>query len=405
MAMSTKIATPKDIERKMASLTKKKVLPPSLIDELRDQLMARQITTRQLNRIIKEVVAAYENALVEPGEAVGAVAAQSIGEPGTQMTLKTFHFAGVAEFNVTLGLPRLIEIVDARRNPSTPTMDVYLDERHRKDEKLAHQVAQRIEQTKVERIARSVEIDLAEGGVVVELDPELMQNKGVTLEMVVEKLQAAKLGEVNATDNRIIVTPPLRGGEEVIDMAKLQKTLEKVRGTLIKGLAGVKRVLIKREGGEFVLYTEGTNLKGVLRTPGVDTTRTISNHIHEVADTLGIEAARSVIIREAKSVLDEQGLDVDIRHIMLVADLMTATGEIRQIGRHGVSGEQASVLARAAFEVTVKHLIQASVMGESDPLRGITENVIVGQNIPLGTGAIDLLMMPKTRTTKSGKTR
>ena len=403
MAMSTKLATPKDVERKLASLIKKKVLPPLLIDELRDQLMARQLTTRQLNRIIKEVVAAYENSLVEPGEAVGAVAAQSIGEPGTQMTLKTFHFAGVAEFNVTLGLPRLIEIVDARRNPSTPTMDVYLDERHRKDEKLAHQVAQHIEQTKVERVARSVEIDLAEGGIVVELDPELMQNKGVTLEMVVEKLQAAKLGEVQATDNHIVVTPPLRGGEEVLDMAKLQKTLEKVRGTLIKGLAGVKRVLIKREGDELVLYTEGTNLKGVLRTPGVDTTRTISNHIHEVADTLGIEAARSVIIHEAKSVLDEQGLDVDIRHIMLVADLMTATGEIRQIGRHGISGEQASVLARAAFEVTVKHLIQASVMGESDPLRGITENVIVGQNIPLGTGAIDLLMMPKPRTRKGGK--
>lgn len=319
----------------------------------------------------------------------------------THNTLKTFHFAGVAEFNVTLGLPRLIEIVDARRNPSTPTMDVYLDEEYRAKEKLAREVAQDIEQSRVERVAQSVEIDLAEGGIVVELDPDLMENKGVTNELVVEKLANARpnLGEVSHDGSRVIVTPELREGEEAMHMAKLQKTFDKTRNALIKGQDGVKRVLIKKEGKELVLYTEGTNLKGVLRTKGVDTTRTISNHIHEIAETLGIEAARQVIINEAKDVLDEQGLDVDIRHIMLVADLMTATGEIRQIGRHGISGQQSSVLARAAFEVTVRHLIQASVIGEEDHLRGITENVILGQNVPLGTGALDLFMIP-SRTKK-----
>jgi DNA-directed RNA polymerase subunit A" len=342
------------------------------------------------------VETAYDYSLVEPGEAVGAVAAQSIGEPGTQMTLKTFHFAGVAEFNVTLGLPRLIEIVDARRNPSTPTMNVFLEEKHRTDEKFAREVAQGIEQTRVERIAQSVEIDLAEGGIVVILDPDLMENKGATAELVAERLGNARptLGEVTHDSNRIIVTPELKEGEEAVHMAKLQKTFDKVRNALIKGQDGVKRVLIKKEGKELVLYTEGTNLKGVLRTQGVDTTRTTSNHIHEIAETLGVEAARQIIIDEAKSVLDEQGLDVDIRHIMLVADLMTTTGEIRQIGRHGISGQQSSVLARAAFEVTVRHLIQASIIGEEDQLRGITENVILGQSIPLGTGSLDLFMAP-----------
>jgi DNA-directed RNA polymerase subunit A" len=319
----------------------------------------------------------------------------------THNTLKTFHFAGVAEFNVTLGLPRLIEIVDARRNPSTPTMNVYLDEDYRDKEKQARNVAQRIEQTRVERIAESVEIDLAEGGVVVILDPNLMEDKGTTPELIAERLDKIRpnLGEVTQDGNRIIVFPTLREGEEAMHMAKLQKTFDKVRNGLIKGQDGIKRVLIKKEGPEWVLYTEGTNLKGVLRTRGVDTTRTISNHIHEIAETLGIEAARQVIINEAKDVLDEQGLDVDIRHIMLVADLMTATGEIRQIGRHGISGEQSSVLARAAFEVTVRHLIQASILGEEDNLLGITENVIIGQSIPLGTGSIDLFMSPP-RTTK-----
>ncbi len=388
--------TKKQIERKLVQLRKRGLLPPRIIEDLRDRLVERRLTTAQLNRIIKEVEIAYDYSLVEPGEAVGAVAAQSIGEPGTQMTLKTFHFAGVAEFNVTLGLPRLIEIVDARRNPSTPTMNVFLEEEHRTDEKFAREVAQGIEQTHVERIAQSVEIDLAEGGIVVILDPDLMENKGATAELVAERLGNARptLGEVTHDGNRIIVTPELKEGEEAVHMAKLQKTFDKVRKALIKGQDGIKRVLIKKEGKELVLYTEGTNLKGVLRTQGVDTTRTTSNHIHEIAETLGVEAARQIIIDEAKSVLDEQGLDVDIRHIMLVADLMTTTGEIRQIGRHGISGQQSSVLARAAFEVTVRHLIQASIIGEEDQLRGITENVILGQSIPLGTGSLDLFMAP-----------
>ncbi len=390
--MSSKFVTPEEIEKKLQKQQKK--LPPRLIEDLREQLLSRKISSTQLTRIIKAVRKAYHDSLVEPGEAVGAVAAQSIGEPGTQMTLKTFHYAGVAQLMMTLGLPRLIEIVDARRNPSTPTMRVYLDEEHRQDEEKVMKLVQQIEQTKVERVSKSVAIDLAEGGIIVELHPELMKDKNVTSEMIQEKLLTLKVGEVEGDNERIVIIPGLREGEEVVPMAKLQKILKKVREALIKGLAGVKRVIVNKEKGEIYLDTEGTNLRGVLRTNGVDNTRTLSNHIHEVAETLGIEAARSVIIIEAEKVLDEQGLDVDIRHIMLVADLMTNTGELRQIGRHGISGQQSSVLSRAAFEVTVKHLIHASIRGEQDPLLGITENVIVGQQMPLGTGSIDLLMMP-----------
>jgi DNA-directed RNA polymerase subunit A" len=112
-----------------------------------------------------------------------------------------------------------------------------------------------------------------------------------------------------------------------------------------------------------LLYTEGSNLAAVLRIKGVDTTRVYTNNIHEIEEVLGIEAARNAIIKEAMGVLEEQGLDVDIRHVMLIADMMTADGTIKQIGRHGVSGEKPSVLARAAFEVTINHLLEASVRG------------------------------------------
>jgi len=154
-------------------------------------------------------------------------------------------------------------------------------------------------------------------------------------------------------------------------------------------------VLTIYEGGEWIIKTEGSDLGGVLLVPGIDPVRTTTNDIYEIAMMFGIEAARNALIEEAMSVLEEQGLDVDIRHVMLVADIMTSSGEIQQIGRHGVSGEKSSVLARAAFELTVPHLVDASIKGEVDPLKGVVENIIVGQSIPLGTGSVDLYMAMK----------
>ena len=392
----------KEISKQIEKLRNEGVLPPSLIDELEKNLNARSdddnLTPKKVKRIAEEIQKAYFQVLVEPEEAVGTVAAQSLGEPGTQMTLKTFHYAGVAELNVTLGLPRLIEIVDARRNPATPMMTIHLDEEHRYDLAKVREVARLIETTRIENVAHNVEIDLTSDQIVINLDPELTEDKGITVEMALEKVKSLKKGEVNFEGNTIFLTP------EYESLADLQKLLEKTRGLTLKGVVGIERVVIKKERdtNEYVLYSEGTNLPEVLRISGLDVSRTSSNHIHEVSQTLGVEAARNAIIEEARKVLDEQGLDVDIRHIMLVADLMTVSGDIRQIGRHGISGEKESVLARAAFEVTVKHLIEASVKGEEDSLSGITENVIVGQLIPVGTGAVDLLMgkYPKQEDTE-----
>ena len=341
-----------------------------------------------IDLIIDQTIKSYNKAKIEPGEAVGTVAAQSIGEPGTQMTLKTFHYAGAAEFNVTLGLPRLIEIVDARRNPSTPMMEVYLTEKYATDPQSAKKIAQNIELSKVIDIADNVEIDLSTLQIVMRLNKEDMEEKGIKMEGVVQRLEKMKKGEIKYTGNIVTLKP------KNTDLDKLQKLLEKVKEHPIKGLKGVKRIVIKKDQaiGEYVIHTEGTNLNGVLQVEGVDNVRTKCNHIREIAETLGIEACRNAIIREAHGVLDEQGLDVDIRHIMLVSDLMTNSGKIRQIGRHGISGKKSSVLARASFEVTVKHLLEASIQGNEDPLKGITENVIVGQVIPLGTGNIELLV-------------
>ena len=169
---------------------------------------------------------------------------------------------------------------------------------------------------------------------------------------------------------------------------------EKLKDHKVKGIDGIKRIIIRKEPEEgYVIYSEGSNLKNVLEINGVDPYRTTCNDIQSVGRVLGIEAARNMIIQEAHNTLSEQGLNVDLRHIMLVADIMTCDGQIKAIGRHGVSGEKSSVLSRAAFEITVNHLLQASRIGESDKLNGVAENIIVGQPVNLGTGAVELVML------------
>ncbi len=182
----------------------------------------------------------------------------------------------------------------------------------------------------------------------------------------------------------------------------LKRMLTKIPAFHVKGVPDIKRVLVTEESGEWVIRTDGSNLSKVLEIVGVDTSRTSTNNVHEIAKTFGVEASRNALIHEAKGVLEEQGLDVDVRHVMLVADMMTTTGEVQQIGRHGISGKKASVLARAAFEITVPNIVEAAVKGAIDPLAGVTENVIVGQSIPIGTGLVELYMSTFEKQEKAG---
>ncbi len=368
-------------------------LTPILMDQLKQSLAKADLTKEGVDKATALTAEQYKKALMEPGEAVGIVAAQSIGEPGTQMTLRTFHYAGVKEQNVTLGLPRLIEIVDARRIPSTPIMTIYLTEEYRKSKELAVEIARNIIYTNLENIASAIYEDPVREEIVVELNMSMMNDRAITLDYLREQLQITN-ATVELNGDSVHITPK--------KVENLKKLLGKVPDLHVKGVPDIKRVLVTEERGEWVIRTDGSNLARVLQISGVDTTRTTTNNVHEIAKTLGVEAARNALTNEAKGVLEDQGLDVDVRHVLLVADMMTATGEVQQIGRHGISGKKASVLARAAFEITVPNIVEAAVKGESDPLEGVTENVIVGQSIPIGTGLVELYMSTFEKQEKTG---
>ena len=354
-------------------------LKKSIADEL-ERIQADEETAR---RVIERCHEAYLSNLVEPGEAAGIVAAQSIGEPGTQMTMRTFHYAGVAEINVTLGLPRLIEILDVRKNPSTPMMTIKLLPEYAKDREKAREVANRLEATHITDVAEIV-TDMRYMRVIVRPDEKALERKGLDREKLKKKIEKSLKVEVEEQNGEFVIQI------EEPSYKKLMDTFDKLRRLVVSGVKEIRRVIIRKEGDEYVLYTEGSNFKRVIKEKGVDFSRTVTNNIYEIYEVLGIEAARNAVINEAISTLEEQGLEVDRRHIMLVADVMTADGELKQIGRHGIAGEKQSILARAAFEMTVNNLLDAAVKGEFDRLNGITENIIVGQPIKLGTGDVEL---------------
>jgi DNA-directed RNA polymerase subunit A' len=376
-----KPASPDQIRKQLKEVEAQ--LTPVLAEELKQSLARSGLAAASVNKAIKLTVEHYKRALMEPGEAVGIVAAQSIGEPGTQMTLRTFHYAGVREQNVTLGLPRLIEIVDARRIPSTPIMTIYLDEEHRRSREAAVGIARAIVFTTVENLTHAIYEDPVREEIIIELNRTMMEDRDATLDELKGALQTQNTS-VRVKGNNLYIKPK--------KAEALKKILGKVPALQVKGVSGIKRVLVTEEHGEWVIRTDGSNLSRILEIRGVDTSRTTTNNVHEIAKTLGIEAARKALTHEAKGVLEDQGLDVDVRHVMLVSDMMTSTGEVQQIGRHGISGKKSSVLARAAFEITVPNIVEAAVKGESDPLAGVTENVIVGQSIPIGTGLVELYM-------------
>ncbi|TFG20436.1 MAG: DNA-directed RNA polymerase subunit A'', partial [Promethearchaeota archaeon] len=225
--------------------------------------------------------------------------------------------------------------------------------------------------------------DFVNWNIVVNLIPEICEKKGIDIDEIPDILKRyKKKGTIRQEKNSVIIDPGIE------DLQSLQKMREKILKKVVKGIRGVKRGLLtpSDDNQEWIIKTEGTNLQGVTQIEGVDASRTVSNHIHEVEKLYGIEAARNMIIRESQKVLEQQGLDVDGRHLLILSDLMCTTGTIQSIGRHGISGSKSSVFARAAFEVTVNQLLDAGLYGEEERLLGIPENVIIGQITPIGTG-------------------
>jgi DNA-directed RNA polymerase subunit A" len=436
---------------KVNKITKKKKVefPEKYIQDIADAYIRRQLTDKELENLITQVKNAYERSKIEPGEAIGAISGQSVGEPGTQMTMNTFHNAGVAEFAVTFGLPRLIEIINAvpgttaQDGVGSAVMKIYLNEDAKKlssksaedlveendevpdesgeglvsDEDFAKETANKIVQTTIDDIVElhGFNIDYANMSIKIELDIDKLKKKQLDLDDVFKSIKENKKFKncIITKDNNILtLTPKADKKSNDIQIKDIRLLADKLRDFQVSGVKYVTRAILRKDE-EWIILAEykktklnvsgrskkailkNSTFNSILQMDGIDGSRTTTNHITEIYEVLGIEAARNAIINEFIDTFEEQGLYVDIRHIMLVADMMTADGTLQAIGRNGIGGRKSSVLARAAFEETGKHLLHASMRGEVDNLTGVIENIIIGQPIPMGTGSVNVMMKNK----------
>jgi DNA-directed RNA polymerase II subunit RPB1 len=431
--------------------------------QLRSRLAFRRLVTEySMNKLaFQHVLGAIESrfarAAAPPGEMVGVLAAQSIGEPATQMTLNTFHFAGVSSKNVTLGVPRLKEILNVATNIKTPSMTVYQEEARKHDKESAKQLRSVVEHTSLRSVTEATEIyyDPDIQSTVIETDRDMVESyfiipedvtddssrqskwllriilsrpklldKGLTVQDVATRIKESYPKDIavifsdNNADEQVIRIRQIQDykDDEDEDDTEYDVTLKKLEQHLLdtltlRGVAGVERAFINEKDNvriledgslhqsksdprckEWVLETSGSSLSEVLAIPGVDATRTYSNQFIEVFEVFGIEAARTAVLRELTQVLAFDGSYVNHRHLALLVDVMTVRGYLTPVTRHGINRADNGALMRCSFEETVEILLDAAAFGELDDCRGVSENLILGQMAPAGTGEFDVYL-------------
>jgi len=326
------------------------------------------------------------NYSVQAGEPVGVVAAQSLGEPGTQMVLRTFHMAGVAATIATSGLPRIIELLDAKKVPSSPIMRAHLRESYARSFAKADEIAKKISEVKMRSIMRRIVENFSSGKILVVLNEQAMQAADLTARQV-----AARLGREIGAEARVGEHGNIVISTHTKNLREVRAMTVKITKSIVNGIEGAgKAMVVQDKSGEFFIESAGSNIEPIMQLDGVDPARIYTNDLFAMYRMFGIEAARNTLVQELKKTLEDQDISVNYRHISLIADAMTSDGTIHSIGRHGLVGKKESVFAKAAFEETVKHLINAAAFGQVDHMRGVTENILVGKQIPLGTGSVRL---------------
>ncbi|KAF4749028.1 pre-mRNA-splicing factor syf2 [Perkinsus olseni] len=376
------------------------------------------LTEAQLRSFMTTCARKYRRALMEPGEAVGATSAQSIGEPATQMTLKTFHFAGVASMNVTLGVPRIKEIINAAKTISTPIISCKLEQD--RVEAAAFMVKSKIQRTVLGDICEYIKQVYEPSGVylIVKLCGETLRR--MQLDLTMDELKEALCAKgalpgglkirpeciesrgklklairpAGAVDSRGRTLPP---NPETLwfEVQALRNALPQAP---VKGLKQCSRVVVNKEEAKdgtndtiYSLLVEGYGLQDVMGIEGVVAEKTVSNHVLEVQSVLGIEAARKSIMSEIDVIMKHFGMSVDYRHIQMLGDCMTYRGETLGINRFGISKMSNSTMMLASFEKTSDFLFEAAVFNRPDPVVGVSESIIMGNPVHLGTGLFKLM--------------
>ena len=397
--------------------------------------------------LIENIKREYNNCKMDVSEMVGPIAAQSIGEPATQMTLNTFHFAGVSsKSNVTRGVPRLKELLHISKNLKAPSTTIYLDKEHKYDKLKANKVLNLIELTTSKDLIKSINIyyDPVDSNTTINEDKDLIRiynifneinpdvcdnqskmiirivfdkqemiNKNITMEDIYHKINIKYGDSINckySDDNssklifRIRINNIKKTDENDLNLIK-NFANDLRENIIIKGIKDIKSASMYKNMNnyeiennsyvskeEWVINTNGINLLEIFNYENIDYTKTHSNDIYEIYNILGIEAARTILLNEIKEVIESSGNYVNYRHLTLLCDTMTNRGELMSIDRFGINRGNIGPLAKCSFEETTDQLFKASIFGELDDLSGVSANIMMGQIPHCGTGDSEIII-------------
>ena len=431
----------------------------------KDLLMVKRFNRKALTILVDKIVIGYKKSIIAPGEMVGMIAAQSIGEPTTQMTLNTFHFAGVAsKSNVTRGLPRIEEIISLSENPKNPSCTVYLHSNEECEQENAKRMVNRLEHTQLRTIVDSVKIcfdpinnastlitedanvmkmydefekmvgecndgDLETEGeestkskwvIRLVMNAEEMLDRNITMNDVHFAINNAYSDQVSCVFSdynseslvfRLRLNRDLNNSkkksldqsDEIYLLKNFQDTL--LNNLILRGVKNIKKVTPRKildslimEDGKFVkketwvLDTVGTNLMHLLSLKDIDVTRTYTNDIQEIYRVLGVEAARQSIMNEITEVIEFDSTYINFHHLSMLCDRMTCNDSMVSIFRHGINSDNIGPIAKASFEETPEMFLNAARHAELDTMRGVSANVMCGQEGYFGTSAFQIVL-------------
>ena len=437
----------------------------------KDLLVVKRFNRAALTLLLDTITLDYKRAIVAPGEMVGMIAGQSIGEVSTQMTLNTFHFAGVAsKSNVTRGVPRIEEILSLSSDIKNPSLSIYLKPEDERQKDKAHTIMYMLEHTRLEDVVKSIEVcfdpddlntlinedkdtieqyrvfenmvtECSEGSLQTDenekskwiirmvMDPEVMLEKNITMDDVNftlkncfdEQIQCV-YSDFNSDKlifrirmNEVLKSGGGRGGQKKAkvnpldqsDQIYLLKNFQDqlLQNVVLRGTKGINKVVLRKiidnmveQNGVYkkqeiwVLDTIGTNLLDVLGLDFIDNKRTVSNDIVEIYNVLGIEAARQAIYNELVEVVEFDGTYINFHNYSVLVDRMTYTEKLISIFRHGINNDNIGPIAKASFEETPEMFLRAARHAELDTMRGISANVMCGQEGLFGTAAFQVVL-------------
>jgi len=404
------------------------------------------LTKEAFDYVVQKIKVKFYDALAPPSEMVGVVAAQSIGEPCTQLTLNTFHLSGVASASKAVrGVPRIKELLSVSKNMKAPSCTIYMKPEFNQELSGAQKLMNELEITHIKDIIKSSDIYYEKNSVTTdidsdknfmdfykhfsELDDACDTKSPWVLRLELDKQKLADFGldvvEINHAifkfyentiqcnysdehEGKIIFRVSFhehKSEDTITDLKALEHNL--LETIVVKGVSGIKKVSPRKfeeckyndDTGSFgkdklyewILDADGTNLIEILGKVMVDSRRTISNDVNEIYQTLGVEAAREMLLNEIKEVLNDSGA-VNYRHIALLVDTMTSKGYLLSIDRHGINRSDIGPLAKSSFEETSDMLIKAGIFSEFDKVNGVSANIMMGQIPPCGTGDTEILL-------------